>query len=143
MFFAENNLEEIFDKLDEKDGSPDGQIDCEFLHKFANEEDLHKKLGMKKSQIETLISEADQNEDGFINKEEFVSFIRNRLKSKKLKRSTFRQYCEKLAYAEEFTCCPPPLFIIIITFLQIFFFAMNRYYYPVELEPKCSYFIFL
>ena len=85
---------------------------------------------------------ADKNKDGFIDKEEFMSLTMKRLGSQQLK-SAFRQYCEKLAYAEEFKCCPPPLFIIIITVLQIFFFVMNQYHYPDRLDPKCSYFILL
>ena len=143
MFFMKNNLSEIFDKLDEKDGIKDGQINCKFLRKFLDKESkLEEIFAMNRSQIEKLILEADHNKDGFINKEEFMTLVKNRLKSKQLK-SAFQQYFESLAYAEEFKCCPPKLFIIIITILQIFFFGMNRYNYPNFLEPKCCYFIFL
>ena len=132
---------EIFNKLDKKDGNPDGQIDCKFLRKSLNEEsELHKKLGLNRSQIEKLILEADNNKDGFINKEEFMTLAKNRLKSKQLK-SAFQQYFESLAYAEEFKCCPPKLFIIIITILQIFFFGMNRYNYPNFLGKNVAQFI--
>ena len=140
MFSLKNDLLEIFDKLDLKDGTRDGMIDCEFLRKFLdNESELQEKLAMNRSQIEKLISEADLNKDEFLDKEEFLSLAMKRFESQQSK-SVFRQYLEKLAYAEEFKCCPPPLFIIIITVLQIFFFAMNKYHYPV-LEPKCSYLI--
>ena len=143
MFFMRTNLLEIFDKLDEKDGIRDGQINCEFLRKFLDDQsELQEKLAMNRSQIEKIILEADRNKDGFIDKEEFMSLTMKRLGSQQLK-SAFRQYCEKLAYAEEFKCCPPPLFIIIITVLQIFFFVMNRYHYPDSPNPKCSYFILL
>ena len=142
IFSVKKNLLEIFNKLDKKDGNQDGQIDCKFLRKHLKEEtEMHKKLGLNRRQIKTLILEADHNGDGFLDKEEFMSLAMKRLRSEQSK-SVFRQYLEKLAYAEEFKRCPPPLFIIIITFLQIIFFAINKFHYP-ELVPKCSYFILL
>ena len=141
IFSVKKNLLEIFNKLDKKDGNQDGQIDCKFLRKHLKEEtEMHKKLGLNRRQIETLILEADHNGDGFLDEEEFMSLATKKLKCQKSK-SVFRQYFESLAYAEECKFCP--LFIIIISIIQIFFFGMNLYHYPDKLEPKCSYFIFL
>ena len=142
MFSVKEKLLEIFDKLDVKDGNPDGKIDCKFLRRTLDKEsELQEKLAMNRSQIEKLIKEADLNKDGSLDKKEFMSLAMKRLRSEQSK-SVFQQYLEKLAYAEEFKRCPPPLFIIIITFLQIIFFAINKFHYP-ELVPMCSYFILL
>ena len=143
----EDNLLELFVELDKKDGIKDGKINCELLRNFLDEEsELQKKLGLKRCQLETILLKADRNNDGFIDKEEFMSFAK-RLKLKKSKSiihmTMFKNYTEKLAFAEEYKCWPPKLFIPIITILQIIFFAMNRYHYPDKLEPKCSYFILL
>ena len=87
--------------------------------------------------------QADHNNDGFVDKEEFYHLVCNKDKSfTKRQESIFRQYLQVVAYAEEYRWWPPPWFIITITISQIIFFLAHRIIFNGEFFPHCSYLIY-
>ena len=144
----ESYLLQLFDNLDRHDGIQDGQICCKFLLKYLDNLNLQSQLefeielALNRRQIKKIISEADHNKNGFIDKEEFLKLSMKEVESKHEK-SLFRQYFEVLAYAEHYYFWPPPLFIITITIFQIIFFAMHFAHHENKSVPECSYFTFI
>ena len=142
-------LKEIFRILDEKDGIEDGKINCKFLLKWLNKQDLQStiefesELALNQRNIAAIIKSADFNHDGYIDKKEFMDLVLKKINTlSRRQQNMYRKYFQVLAYAEEFHFCPPPLFIIAITIFQIIFFTMHFAYYGEKTMSTCSYFTF-
>ena len=117
---------DVFQRLDDADGSSDGRIDRRALVKWVSALDLQQTIEMEASlninarELERLVSRADQNKDGFVDKCEFLRLVDNRDRALSVKQqSLLHQYLHVAAYAEEYSCWPPPLFIPCLTILQI------------------------
>ena len=92
-------LEEIFKILDEKDGIKDGKIDCNFLLKWLDAQSLNStiefesELALNKKNIALIIQSADSNKDGFIDKQEFMDLVLNKIATlSKQQQNMYRNY---------------------------------------------------
>ena len=92
-------LEEIFKILDEKDGIKDGKIDCKFLLKWLDAQSLNStiefesELALNKKNIALIIQSADSNKDGFIDKQEFMDLVLNKIATlSKQQQNLYRNY---------------------------------------------------
>ncbi|TRY70827.1 hypothetical protein TCAL_04481 [Tigriopus californicus] len=146
---------QIFDLLDRADGTRDGRIDTRSLLKWVTAMDLKKAIDMEANlnitptRLERLVSRADANKDGFVDKEEFSQMLRDHAQElDKAQRSLFRQYLKVIAYGEEITLCPPPIFILSVAILEVIVFISHMVQFhkhhpelPVawnEIAPLCS-----
>ncbi|KAK3865686.1 hypothetical protein Pcinc_028728 [Petrolisthes cinctipes] len=92
--------------------------------------------------VTRLLQEADKNQDGYLNYEEYLSFAeaagketrgRERLTNTALAvLPRFERTVKKRTYLQEFRCCPPPLFMITAALVEIGVFV---YYASVMDEP--------
>jgi membrane associated rhomboid family serine protease len=90
-----------------------------------------------------FLLQVDHNNDGFVDKEEFLNLVNNRGKYlTKRQESMFRQYLQVVAYAEEYRWCPPPWFTIVMTILQIGLYVLHTTSHDGTFEPTCSLLIY-
>ena len=150
----------VFDRLDEADGKSDGLIDRKSLVKWVSALDLQHtiefeaNLNINPRQLERLVSRADENKDGYVDKGEFLSLVTNRDDAlNKKQQSLLHQYFKVVAYAEEYSCWPPPIFISCLTILQVAFYIFHIIHFathedhqlPITWdgpEPTCSQLIY-
>ena len=151
----------VFERLDEADGQADGRIDRKALVKWVSALDLQKtidfeaNLNITPRELERLVSKADHNKDGYVDRCEFLRLVSNRDKDlSKKQQSLLHQYLQVAAYAEEYSCWPPPFFIPCLTALQvsvyiyhIVHFLSHKDHAGVRItwsgpEPSCSQLIY-
>ncbi len=152
----------VFDRLDQADGLTDGRIDRRALVKWVSALDLQKtiefeaNLNITPRELERLVSRADRNKDGYVDRHEFLQLVANRdHELTKKQQSLLRQYLRVAAYAEEYSCWPPPVFVPTITLLQLLVYLYHVVHfttYPEHAglspitwsgpEPVCSRLIF-
>ncbi len=74
----------MFARLDEADGRPDGRIDRRALVKWVSALDLQKRIELESHlefsprELERLVSRADADKDGFVDKREFIQLVTDR-----------------------------------------------------------------
>lgn len=81
---AEREWGPVFKRLDQADGVADGRIDRRALVKWVSALDLQKtiefeaNLNITPRELERLVSKADANKDGFVDRCEFLRLVANR-----------------------------------------------------------------
>jgi hypothetical protein len=112
--------------LDQADGIHDGRIDRRALVKWVSALDMRQAvdfeatLNIDAHALERLVSRADSNKDGYVDKREFLNLVANRDQNlSNNQQSLLRTYLKVAAYADSYSWWPPPLFIPIITILQV------------------------
>jgi len=155
--FKEEDWNEIFDNLDRKDGTPDGQIDkAAFLEwidtlSFQDSVMLEANNGIERKKLRLLIDSADVDKNSFIDKKEFLSLIQKHGKElEKIQNNKFLKYMRIAAYADEYRWWPPPFFTLLLIIINISIYCYHVNYFlgkgrkitwtrPV---PLCSVLIF-
>jgi len=152
----------VFENLDRKDGRKDGKLHKKSLQEILSKLEsnstlsLEYKSGQLRDKIIRQISHADQDKDGFLNKDEFAELIascdvRSRTPEENNLGVVINSHMKTAAYADEFRMCPPPLFILITSILQLGFFVFHVYHLATEHSehvgwdgpaPLCSILIF-
>ena len=101
--------QDVFDRLDPKDGVTDGRIDKEaFLNwmdtlDFQDTVMLEAKQGISRQKLRWLIHTADVDENNFIDREEFMSLVHSYSgELDKIQKNNFLKYMRIAAYAEEY-----------------------------------------
>ena len=163
-----NNLshkwQEIFHKLDSKDGKMDGRIHKKSFQNFLSTQEtpstwsLEIVTGEHCWGIQRQISQADQDGDGYIDKDEYADLVM-RIESRAVGREASEhddddlEECERLsddvpdatvinlvtprhletaAYAVTIRTCPPPLFLILLSLLQTGVFCYHYYHLTTD-----------
>jgi len=157
-----NEWKSVFENLDRKDGRKDGKLHKKSLQEILSKLEsnstlsLEYKSGQLRDKIIRQISHADQDKDGFLNKDEFAELIascdvRSRTPEENNLGVVINSHMKTAAYADEFRMCPPPLFILITSILQLGFFVFHVYHLATEHSehvgwdgpaPLCSILIF-
>eukprot|EP00092_Neocalanus_flemingeri_P000614 GFUD01000656.1.p1 GENE.GFUD01000656.1~~GFUD01000656.1.p1 ORF type:complete len:555 (+),score=96.90 GFUD01000656.1:530-2194(+) len=130
----------VFENLDEKDGRKDGKLHKESLKNILSTLEsnstlsLEYKSGLLSDRIRRQISHADQDKDGFINKDEFADLISKLDQSpdEKNLNNVINSHMKTAAYADECRMCPPPFFILITSLLQLAFFLFHVHHLATE-----------
>lgn len=132
----------VFENLDRKDGRRDGKLHKKSLQNILSTLEtnstlsLEYKSGQLSDRIRRQISHADQDKDGFLNKDEFADLI-SRLDCDQTPEennlsNVINSHMKTAAYADEFRMCPPPLFILITSILQLAFFVFHVHHLATE-----------
>lgn len=151
----------VFENLDRKDGRKDGRLHKKSLQEILSTLEsnstlsLEYKSGQLSDKIKRQISHADQDKDGFLNKDEFADLISGVDGSQTPEENNLgiiiNSHMKTAAYADEFRMCPPPLFILITSILQLGFFLFHVHHLASEHSehvgwdgpaPLCSILIF-
>jgi len=153
----EDNWSDIFEKLDQKDGVPDGRIDKNaFLEwidtlSFQDVVMLEVNNGISRRQLRFLIESADVDDNFYIDKEEFLTLIQKHSgQLEKIQQNNFLKYMRIAAYADEYRWWPPPWFTLMLIFLNIFIYIYHVIHFLGNGEiitwsgpiPLCSVLIF-
>ena len=101
--------QDVFDRLDPKDGVADGRIDKEaFLNwmdtlDFQDSVMLEARQGISRQKLRWLIHTADVDENNFIDREEFMNLVHSYSgELDKIQKNNFLKYMRIAAYAEEY-----------------------------------------
>jgi len=151
----------VFENLDKKDGRKDGKLHKKSLQEILSTLEtnstlsLEYKSGQLGDKIRRQISHADQDKDGFLNKDEFAELIAgcegHQTPEEDNLSIIIKGHMKTAAYADELRLCPPPLFIIITSILQLGFFVFHVHHLAEEHSehvswdgpaPLCSILIF-
>jgi Ca2+-binding EF-hand superfamily protein len=90
----------VFERLDQADGTTDGLIERAALLKWVSALDMQKTIEFEASlnispyDLQRLVSKADENKDGYVDKCEFLRLVSNRDRelTKEQKRSVFPSF---------------------------------------------------
>jgi len=98
-----------------------------------------------------LLSEMDENKDGFIDPQEFDNLVKHEASGKRPEMSKLLETLRKTAHAEEYKLWPPPVFLIFLSFAQLCLFIYHAVHLSTEHNqviswhepaPQCSALIF-
>jgi len=141
--------EEIFDKLDTKDGVEDQRIDkAVFLEwidtlSFQASVSLEAKHGIDRGYIRYILEKADRDKDGYIDKAEFLKLVEDYSRGlEEIQRSKFLTYIRIAAYSREIRWWPPPLFILITSLIQILIYVFCAYGPKTEASAVTTWLIY-
>ena len=105
----EDEWQDVFDRLDPKDGATDGRIDKEAFLEWMDTLDfqdtvmLEAKQGISRQKLRWLISTADVDKDNFIDREEFLGLVHSYSgELEKIQKNNFHKYMRIAAYSEEY-----------------------------------------
>jgi len=133
--YSRLDWDDIFDKLDTKDGKEDDRIPSQcFIEwmdalNFQDSLCLESKHGVNRSKLIQIAYEADIDEDGYIDRYEFKRLVdRHSNQWGKIQSSKFLSYIRIVAYAEEYRWLPPPWFTFISVVLLIGIYIFNEYF---------------
>jgi len=137
---------DMFDNLDGKDGQKDGKINKKSLQDMLKAISKSSSLSLKTSiisdetqfRIQRQISQADQDKDGEINREEFAVLMDNIEENDEDFGITIKDHIDTAAHAVECKLWPPPIFLAIISIIQLSFFI----YHVVHLQEDHNMAIF-
>lgn len=128
----------IFNNLDSKDGRRDGRIHKSSLQNILGTLETNSigsvtiVTGEHRVSIARQISQADNNKDGFIDRDEFAEWVSEmELASEAGDRDTrslhdtTMKHMETAAFAMECRTCPPPLFLVLVSLLQVTMFVYH------------------
>ena len=129
---------DIFNSLDSKDGRRDGRIHKSSLQNILGTLETNSigsvtiVTGEHRVSIARQISQADNNKDGFIDRDEFAEWVSEmELASEAGDRDTrslndtTMKHMETAAFAMECRTCPPPLFLVLVSLLQVTMFVYH------------------
>ena len=132
----------VFENLDKKDGRRDGRLHKKSIQNILYTLESNSSLSLEYKneklgdRIKRQISHADQDKDGFLNKDEFADLISSLHEDQTPEEQDLsiiiNNHMRTAAYADEFRLCPPPLFIIITTILQLGFFLFHAFHLVSE-----------
>jgi len=143
---------EIYDRLDRLDGQKEGLLNKEVLQNFVSKTDIHRYPKRESIQMMRLLSEMDENKDGYIDPQEFQNnLIKHEATGKRPEMSKLLETLRKTAHAEEYKLWPPPVFLIFLSFAQLCLFIYHAVHLSTEHNqviswhepaPQCSALIF-
>ena len=106
---SEDEWQDVFERLDPKDGVSDGRIDKEAFLEWMDTLDfqdtvmLEAKQGISRQKLRWLISTADVDKDNFIDREEFLGLVHSYSgELEKIQKNNFHKYMRIAAYSEEY-----------------------------------------
>ncbi len=150
----ESEWERVFSKLDKADGRSDGRVDRRAIVKWVSAMDLQKRIEFESNleitprELERLVSRADADKDGFVDRQEFLNLVCDDEKLSGHQQGLLRQYLQVLAYADHYSWCPPPFVIPVVTVLQVAVYIYHlvhfaQYHEDANIgwsgpEPVCS-----
>jgi len=128
-----DDLDEIFEHLDPKDGTSDGlirkQIFLEWLDllNFQDMVTLEAKHGIDRAKFRNLLDAADKDDNGYIDREEFRSLVNGySTLLERTQRSHFLTYLRVAAYSQEYRWWPLPWFMICNSILLICLYSYTQ-----------------
>jgi len=154
---SEDEWQDVFDRLDPKDGATDGRIDKEAFLEWMDTLDfqdtvmLEAKQGISRKKLRWLINTADVDKDNFIDREEFLRLVHSHSgELEKIQKNNLLKYMRIAAYSEEYRWWPPPCFTLSCSVLMISLFIYHTVQFHKEgvsvtwsePPPYCSVLIF-
>ena len=105
----EDEWQDVFERLDPKDGASDGRIDKEAFLEWMDTLDfqdtvmLEAKQGISRQKLRWLINTADVDKDNFIDREEFLRLVHSYSgELEKIQKNNLLKYMRIAAYSEEY-----------------------------------------
>ena len=144
---SEDEWQDVFERLDPKDGVSDGRIDKEAFLEWMDTLDfqdtvmLEAKQGISRQKLRWLINTADVDKDNFIDREEFLRLVHSYSgELEKIQKNNLLKYMRIAAYSEEYRLIvlkvkgyrlnlqncrwwPPPCFTLSCSVLMISLFV--------------------
>ena len=106
---SEDEWQDVFERLDPKDGVSDGRIDKEAFLEWMDTLDfqdtvmLEAKQGISRQKLRWLINTADVDKDNFIDREEFLRLVHSYSgELEKIQKNNLLKYMRIAAYSEEY-----------------------------------------
>jgi len=148
---------EIFDQLDKLDGEKNGMISKAHLKKWisSSAQELNSFSLTEKyipgNQLARLLSEYDENKDGYIDVQEFEKLVQNQENNPRPEVAKLLQSLKTAAFAEVYKLWPPPIFLLLVSLFQVILFCIHAHHLRVqhgleitwnEPAPQCSMLIY-
>ena len=106
---TDEEWQDVFERLDNKDGVTDGRIDREAFLGWMDTLDfqstvmLEARQGISRQKLRWLVQTADVDKNNFIDREEFLRLIHNYSgQLEKIEKNNLLKYMRIAAYAEEY-----------------------------------------
>jgi len=129
---TDEEWQDVFERLDNKDGVTDGRIDREAFLGWMDTLDfqstvmLEARQGISRQKLRWLVQTADVDKNNFIDREEFLRLIHNYSgQLEKIEKNNLLKYMRIAAYAEEYRWWPPPFFTLTCSVLMISIFLFH------------------
>eukprot|EP00088_Acartia_fossae_P000593 TRINITY_DN10248_c0_g1_i2.p1 TRINITY_DN10248_c0_g1~~TRINITY_DN10248_c0_g1_i2.p1 ORF type:complete len:637 (+),score=102.63 TRINITY_DN10248_c0_g1_i2:167-2077(+) len=141
---------EIFDKLDKLDGQKEGLINKEVVKQYVETTTSPYKK-RESMQMMRLLSEMDEDKDGYIDPTEFGNFVEKSHSGKRPEMSKLLDQLRRTALAEVYSFWPPPFFLLFLSIAQLSLFIYHAIHLSSthgqtiswhEPAPQCSALIF-
>lgn len=133
--YSRLDWDQIFDRLDVKDGKEDDRIPCNIFIQwmdtlnFQDSISLETKHGLDRAKLLQLAHQADLDNNGYIDRYEFKKLIKeNTTKLEKIQNNQLLSYLRIVAYAEEYRWWPLPWFILTGTVFIICLYIFTEYF---------------